>query len=196
MRAIVYDRYGPADVLRITEVPRPAPKPNEVLVKVHAAAVTRADGETRSANRRSGRVVSGISRLVFGLRRPRQPILGKDFAGEVIGAGPAVTRYDVILDAVGKHSFRRCEPSLKPGGAYLPTDKFENVILALRPRPRDGKRVYFLGPQRVGGQPVELLKELVEAGEFRPVIDRTYAFEDIVEAARYVDTSRRSATSS
>ncbi|HVH65727.1 MAG TPA: hypothetical protein VM674_06780, partial [Candidatus Acidoferrum sp.] len=77
MRAIVYEDYGPADVLHMTDVPRPVPKPNEVLVKVHAVAVTRADGETRSANRRSGPVVSAISRLVFGLRAPRQPILGK-----------------------------------------------------------------------------------------------------------------------
>ena len=95
----------------------------------------------------------------------------------------------MILDAVGKHSFRRCERSLKPGGAYLPTDKVENVILAMRPLPRDGKRVLFL--PRIGRGDVTFLKGLVEAGEFRAVIDRTYPFEEIVEAARYVDTEQK-----
>ena len=314
MRAVVYDRYGSPDVLHIAEVPRPTPNAEQVLVKVHAAAVTRADGETRSANRRSGRAISTISRLVFGLRTPRQPILGKDFSGEVAEVGSGVSRfkvgdevfgstgfrfgahaeyltvkaagyvapmpkgasfaegaavtdggiyalsplraakvekgqkvlvygasgaigtsgvqlakhfgaevtavcqtrhfdlvkslgadhlidytledftkngevYDVIFDAVGKHSFRRCERSLKPGGKYLPTDKFENVILAMRPRPRDGKRVMFLAPAT--RDDVTFLKDLIEAREFRPVIDRNYAFEDVVEAARYVDTEQK-----
>jgi NADPH:quinone reductase-like Zn-dependent oxidoreductase len=97
--------------------------------------------------------------------------------------------YDVIFDAVGKHSFRQCEGSLKPGGKYLPTDKFENMVLALRPMPRDGKKVMFLvAAQR---DDVQFLKGLIEAGEFRPVIDRTYSFEEIVEAARYVDTEQK-----
>jgi NADPH:quinone reductase-like Zn-dependent oxidoreductase len=314
MRAVVYDRYGPPDVLRIAEVPRPTPKPDQVLIKVHAVAVTRADGETRSANRRSGRAISTISRLVFGFRTPRQPILGKDFSGEVAEVGSEVTRfragdqvfgstgfrfgahaeyltikaagylapmpkgatfveaaavtdggiyaltplrganiqkgqkvlvygasgaigtsgvqlakhygaevtavcqarhfdlvrslgadhvidytredftkngeiYDVIFDAVGKHSFRLCEKSLKPGGKFLPTDKFENMILALRPLPRDRKKVMFLvSAQR---DDVLFLKGLIEAGEFRAVIDRTYPFDEIVEAARYVDTEQK-----
>src|ERR1700680_2608157 len=53
MRAVVYDRYGPPDVLRLEDVERPIPKEDEVLVKIHATAVTRADCATREANRRS-----------------------------------------------------------------------------------------------------------------------------------------------
>jgi NADPH:quinone reductase-like Zn-dependent oxidoreductase len=314
LKAVVYDRYGDADVFRVAEVPRPTPKPDEVLVEVRAVAVTRADCETRSANRRSGRAISVVSRLVSGWRSPRQPILGKDFSGVVAEAGPAVTRfkpgdavfgsmgfrfgafaeflvakatghvalkpsgstfveaaavtdggiyalaplraaritggqkvlvygasgaigtagvqlarhfggevtavcntanlelvrslgathvidytredftqngqtYDVILDAVGKHSFRRCEGSLKPGGVYLPTDKVENLILTLRPLPRDRKRVIFLPGVRRDDVP--FLKRLVESGEFRPVVDRTYALDEVVEAARYVDTGQK-----
>jgi NADPH:quinone reductase-like Zn-dependent oxidoreductase len=301
-------------VLHLAEVPRPMPKPDEVLVKVHAVAVTRADCETRSANRRSGRAISVVSRLISGIRRPRQTILGKDYSGVVEEIGAAVTRfrvgdevfgsrgfrfgafaeylaaretahiapkpkgssfvdaaavtdggiyaltplraariksgqkvlvygasgaigtagvqlarhygaevtavcntrnfdlvrslgaehvidytledftkngevYDVVLDAVGKHSFRLCERSLKRGGVFLPTDKVENVILALRPLPRDGKRVIF--PPGVFRDDVSFLKGLVEAGEFRPVVDRTYPFEEVVEAARYVDTEQK-----
>jgi NADPH:quinone reductase-like Zn-dependent oxidoreductase len=97
--------------------------------------------------------------------------------------------YDVIFDAVGKHSFRRCEGSLKRGGTYLPTDNFENVVLTLRPRPRDGKRVLFLAG--VAGDAVPFLRNLVEAGEFRPVIDRTYPFDEMVEAVRYVETEQK-----
>src|SRR5690348_16774160 len=91
MRAVVYERYGPPEVLRIQDVPRPALQPDELLVRVHAVAVTRADVATREANRRSGPLVSAISRLVSGVRRPRQPILGSEFAGTVEDAGPVVT---------------------------------------------------------------------------------------------------------
>ena len=298
----------------MADVPRPVPKPDEVLVKVHAVAVTRADCETRNANRRSGRVIALISRTITGFRRPRQPILGKDYSGLVAEIGTAVTRfevgdevfgstgfrfrafaeylavretrliaakpkgssfveaaaitdggiyaltplrasriekgqkvlvygasgaigtsgvqlakhygaivtavcntrnfelvrslgadhvidytledftktgelYDVIFDAVGKHSFRRCEGSLKPGGLFLPTDKVENMVLAMRPLPRDRKRVLF--PLNVRPDDVSFLKGLVEGGEFRPIVDRTYPFDRVVEAARYVDTEQK-----
>jgi hypothetical protein len=71
MRAVVYDRYGPPDVLRLEDVDRPVPKEDEVLVRIRAAAVTRADCATREANRRSGLAVMLISRSISGLRRPR-----------------------------------------------------------------------------------------------------------------------------
>src|SRR5258707_1654607 len=56
--------------------------------------------------------------------------------------------YDVIFDAVGKHSFRRCKGSLKAGGIYLPTDGFENFILALLPSRQGAKRGAFQLPPR------------------------------------------------
>jgi len=302
MKAIVYDRYGPPDVLRIEEVAKPEPKEDEVLVKVHAVAVTRADCATRDANRKGGALVTVISRLVSGVRRPRQPILGSEFAGVVDATGEKVfgstgfrfgayaeyvsvkpssrmstmptnvsfeqaaavtdgglnalwclrwpkphegqkvlvygasgaigtaavqlakhfkaevtavcgtknlglmkalgadsvvdyTRedftqngqtYDVILDAVGKHTYRRARASLKPGGYYLATDGLENLLLSVW-----NKQVIFKIPPRYTRQDVVLLKELVEAGEFKPVVDRCYAMRDVVEATRYVETEQK-----
>src|SRR5216117_188916 len=100
MRAVVYDRYGPPDVLRLEDVERPVPKEDEVLVRIRATAVTRADCATREANRRSGFVVTVISRLILGVRRPKQRILGTELAGEVEAVGAAVREF-----AVGDHVF-------------------------------------------------------------------------------------------
>ena len=316
MRAVVFDRYGPPDVLRLEDVERPVPKDDEVLVKVHATTVNRLDCATREANRRSGLALSFMSRLVFGLRRPKQRVLGTEFAGEVEAVGAAVrefavgdkvfgssglsfgahaeficmresariarmpagmtfgeaapvcdgalnaltclkqadlrkgrriliygasgaigtagvqlaryfgaditavcntknlelvkslgadrvidytqedfTRngqtYDVIFDAVGKHSFRRCRGSLEPRGIYLPTDGFANLILALVTPRLGGKKVLFQIPPRQTKQDVLFLKELIEAGKYRPVIDRRYPLEDVVEATRYVETEQK-----
>ena len=316
MRAVVYDRYGPPDVLRLEEVERPTPKEDEVLVKVHATTVNRSDVHTREANRSSGLAISLLSRLVSGLRRPRQRILGSEFAGEVEAVGATVSEfavgdqvfgstgltfgahaefmctrdtgriarmpagmsfeeaapicdgalnaqtcltqadlrtgrsiliygasgaigtagvqlaryygadvtavcstknlefvrslgadrvidytkedftkngqtYDVIFDAVGKHSFKRCRGSLEPGGLYLPTDGPVNILLALMPSRKGAKRVVFQIPPRQTKKDVLFLKELIEAGKFRPVIDRSYPLEDVVEATRYVETEQK-----
>jgi NADPH:quinone reductase-like Zn-dependent oxidoreductase len=316
VKAVVYDTYGPPEVLRIDDVPRPDPKEDEVLVKIHATTVNRLDVHTREANRRSGLAVSVLSRLVSGVRRPRQRILGTEFAGEVAAVGAAVTEftvgdrvfgntglrfgthaefacvressriapmpvgatfeeaapvsdgafnalfclrgadlqkgekilvygasgaigtagvqlakylggdvtavcstknlelvkslgaergidytkedftkngemYDVIFDAVGKHSFKRCKGSLKTGGRYAATDGFRNLFLALW-TPRFGdKKVVFQIPPVYAKQDLHLFKELIEAGKFRAVIDRRYPLEDVVEAARYVETEQK-----
>ena len=71
MKAVVYDRYGPPSVLRIEEVGRPAPRDDELLVRVRVTTVNRLDCHTREANRSNGLVISGVSRLVSGIRRPR-----------------------------------------------------------------------------------------------------------------------------
>jgi NADPH:quinone reductase-like Zn-dependent oxidoreductase len=316
MRAVVYDTYGPPEVLRLEEVERPVPKEDEVLVKVHAATVNRLDVHTREANAKSGPAVSLLSRLVSGVRRPRRRILGSEFAGEVVGVGSAVTQfavgdhvfgntglrfgthaeflcvresariapmprgigyeeaaaitdgafnalwclrvgelqkgqrivvygasgaigtagvqlakylgadvtavcntknleivkslgadrvidytkddftkngetYDVILDAVGKHSFKRSKGSLKPGGVYLATDGFRNLLLALWTSRFGDKKVRFQLPPVYAQKDLLLLKELVETGKFRPVIDRRYPLEDVVEASRYVETEQK-----
>src|SRR2546428_5754518 len=100
MRAVVYDRYGPPDVLRLEDVERPVPKEDEVLVRIRATAVTRADCATREANRRSGFVVTVISRLISGVRRPKQRILGTELAGEGQAVGAAGHEF-----AGGRHGF-------------------------------------------------------------------------------------------
>ena len=316
MKAVVYERYGPPDVLSIAEVPRPEPNDDEVLIKIHAVAVTRADVHTREANRRSGLLTSVLSRLVSGVRHPRQPVLGSELAGEVVAVGGAVSEfaagdrvfastgfgfggyaeyisvregsrialipsgttfeeaasicdgglnalwclrqgdlrrgekiliygasgaigtaavqlarhfgaevtavcgtknlelvqqlgartaidytredftkggetYDVILDAVGKESFGRCKDSLKAGGRYLATDGFENLWLALWTKRFGDKKVIFKLPPRYTKDDVRFLRSLIEAGEYRAVIDRTYRLEEVVDAARYVETEQK-----
>ena len=99
--------------------------------------------------------------------------------------------YDVIFDAVGKHSFKRSEGSLMPGGRYLATDGFTNVVLGLWTRRFGDKKVIFQLPPRWTKQDILLLKELIETGKFRPVIDRRYPMEDVVEAATYVETEQK-----
>jgi NADPH:quinone reductase-like Zn-dependent oxidoreductase len=311
MRAVVYDRYGPPEVLRLEEVERPVPKDDEVLIKVHATAVNRADTAQRSAE-------YFISRFITGLLRPKRKIPGTELAGEVEAVGPAVTefkvgdhvfgvsastagahaefvclpesaplapkptgmtfeeaaavcdgailalsylrrvdlqkrrkiliygasgsigtagvqlakyfdadvtavcntrnvelvrglgadrvidytqedftksgeRYDVVFDAVGKLSFKRCKGSLKPGGSYGSTDLgpyWQNPFLALWTSRIGEKKVLFPIP-RYRKQDVLFVKELVEAGTYRAVIDRRYPLEDVVEASRYVETGQK-----
>ncbi len=64
MKAVVYDRYGPPDVLRLEDVEQPVPERDEVLVKIHATTVSRADCATREANRRSGLAIMLLSRCI------------------------------------------------------------------------------------------------------------------------------------
>jgi NADPH:quinone reductase-like Zn-dependent oxidoreductase len=307
VKAVVHDRYGSPDVLRIEDVERPVPEEDEVLVRVRATTVTRSD-----CGWRSGKPL--ISRFFTGLRRPKRRILGTEFAGEVeeVGAhvsefrvgdrvfgasifganaefvrlresgaiahmpagmsfeeaaavsdgailalngmsvvtvGPGTkllvygasgsigtadvqlakhfdaevtavcdtrhvelvrslgadeiidytkedfrtngVEYDVICDAVGKHKFTRCKGSLKSGGVYVPTDGFGNFAMALWTRWFGDKKVRVKLPPRYKREHVLLLKQLIEAGEYRAVIDRTYPLEEIVEATRYVETGQK-----
>jgi NADPH:quinone reductase-like Zn-dependent oxidoreductase len=98
--------------------------------------------------------------------------------------------YDVIFDAVGKESFRRCKGSLRPGGFYLPTDGFRNMFLWLLHKRFGDKKVVFEFP-RYRKEDVLLLAELLETGRYRPVIDRVYPLEDVVEATAYVETQQK-----
>ncbi len=87
MRAAVVDRYGPPEVVRVVEVPRPAARAGEVVVRVEAVAVTSGDARIRGARFPAG--FGPIARLAFGVSRPRRPILGGSFSGvvEEVGAG-------------------------------------------------------------------------------------------------------------
>ena len=93
MRAVVHDRYGPPEVLRLEDVGRPVPGGDEVLVKIHATTVNRTDCGLRAAK-------PFITRFFTGLSRPKRRILGMELAGEVEAVGAAVTEF-----AVGDHVF-------------------------------------------------------------------------------------------
>jgi NADPH:quinone reductase-like Zn-dependent oxidoreductase len=308
MRAVVHDRYGPPDVLRLAEVERPVPNEDEVLVKIHATTVNRSDCGWRSAK-------PFFARFFTGLLRPKRKILGMELAGEVEAVGAAVTEfevgdevfgvrtgahaefvcvresgalahkpagmtfeeaaavcdgaiialaclrkadlrkgrsiliygasgsigtaavqlakdfdadvtavcntknvelvrslgadevvdclqedftengktYDVVFDAVGKHSFRRCRRSLKPGGIYIETDlgfMWHVPPLALLTRLIGGRRVTLPIPKYTK-ENVLFVKELIEAETYRAVIDRRYPLEDVVEATKYVETGQK-----
>jgi NADPH:quinone reductase-like Zn-dependent oxidoreductase len=99
--------------------------------------------------------------------------------------------YDVIFDAVGKQSFTRCEGSLKRGGIYLATDGWQNMFWAVWTARIGDKKVVFDIPPHYRKQDVIFLKEIIEAGKYRAVIDRCYPLEDVVEATRYVETEQK-----
>jgi NADPH:quinone reductase-like Zn-dependent oxidoreductase len=101
--------------------------------------------------------------------------------------------YDVIFDAVGKHSFRRCRRSLKPGGIYISMDlgfMYHVPLLGLVTR-FVGSRRAALGLGRYRKEDLVLVKALVDAGKYRPVIDRRYPLDEVVEATRYVETGQK-----
>jgi NADPH:quinone reductase-like Zn-dependent oxidoreductase len=308
VRAVIYDRYGPPEVLRLEEVERPVPNEDEVLVRIHATTVNRSDCGYRAAH-------PFFSRVITGLRRPRQRIAGTELAGVVEATGAAVTEfevgdevfglrsgahadyvcvreqgalahkpasmsfeeaaavpdgatialaclrkadplkgrtiliygasgsigtaavqlakhfgaqitavcntknvelvrslgadevidylkedftkngttYDVVFDAVGKHSFRRSRRSLRPDGVFIETDLgfgWHVPPLALLTRWIGSKRVTLPIPKYTK-ENVVFLKELIEAGKYRAVIDRRYPLERVVEATKYVETGQK-----
>ena len=98
--------------------------------------------------------------------------------------------YDIVLDAVGKKSFAECKGSLEVGGSYVSTDlgpHSQNVPLMVWTR-FIGKKKAMMPIPRYTKDKVERIKELVETGAYRAVIDRTYPLDDAAEATRYVET--------
>lgn len=311
MKAIIHTTYGPPEVARLMEVPRPVPKDDEVLVKVYTSTVNRTDSGFRSAE-------YFISRFWSGLLRPNFQTLGCEFAGVIeetgkdvktfkkgdkifgyndktcgghaeyltiaehhaittlpgnvgfdeaapitegahyalnniraskirsgqqalvygatgaigsaavqllkhwgakvtavcntrnvnliksLGADTVIdyqtqdftktdTKFHFIFDAVGKSSFRQCKPLLTEKGVYISTElgkNAENIFYALTTPFLGGKKVLFPIPT-IDKADVVFLKELVENGEYKPVIDREYRLDQIVEAYKYVETGQK-----
>ncbi|MFB6693257.1 NAD(P)-dependent alcohol dehydrogenase [Streptomyces virginiae] len=209
MKAIVQDRYGPADVLRLDEVDRPVPGRGEVLVRVHAAAVDQGVWH----------LVTGLPyalRPVFGLRAPRVRTPGMDLAGRVEAVGPDVTRVrpgdEVFGSCQGSFAEYACakEDALAPKPAGLGFEEAATVpvsgvtaLKALRDvgRVRAGQRVLVLGASGgVGTYAVQLAKafgahvtgvcstaktDLVRSIGADEVVD--YTQEDPVDGSRRYD---------
>lgn len=101
--------------------------------------------------------------------------------------------YDVVLDVVGKSSFFRCRKILKPGGLYFSSELgylSQNIYLALLTPLFPGRKVRFPIPKD-RKEDIQFFKELIEAGNYKAVIDRTYSLEQIVEATKYVETGQK-----
>lgn len=314
MKAVVYERYGPPEVLQLKEVEKPRPKNNEVLIKIHAATVTSGDWRVRSLNVPAG--FGLIMRLVFGISKPKQPILGSELAGVIETVGNDVSKfkigdsvfafsdvsmgchaeykcmpqdgavvlkppslsyeeaaalsfggttaldflrrgklqrggkvlingasggvgtaavqlakhfgaivtgvcstanmelvrslgashvidytqedftqngeaYDVIVDTVGTAPFSRSKASLKEGGRLLMVLAGLPEMLQIPWVSMTSSKKIIAGPVAVRVEDLRFLAGLAEAGDFKPVIDRRYPFEQIAEAHRYVDTGRK-----
>ena len=307
MRAVVHRSYGPPEVLRIEDVPTPAPAAGEVLVRVRATSVTRTDCGLRSSE-------YWFTRAFTGLVRPKQIVAGLEFAGVVEEVGAGVSRFavgdevfgaksganaelvavretgvlarkparlsfeeaagiadgalsaltmlpalgplegrhiavygasgsigtaavqvakhlgarvtavtdaarlelvrslgaeeavdytaedwtrrglfDGVFDAVGKSSFRKARRALKPGAVYASADLgrlWHGPLFILATRWL-GSRKAKLAIARYRQADLLRLVELIEAGAYRPVIDRVYPLEDVVEATRYVETRQK-----
>ena len=125
MKAVVYTKYGPPEVLQLQEIPKPDPRANEVLVKVHATSVTIGDCRMRSFTVPSEQWL--LSRLYLGIFRPRRPILGMELAGEIEAVGKNVTRFqpgDPVFASTFEANF----------GGYAAYKCFpENGLLVIKP---------------------------------------------------------------
>ena len=314
MKAIVYKKYGPPEVLQLQEVETPAPKDNEVLIQIHATTVTSGDWRVRSLIAPLG--FGFIMRLVLGFSKPRQPILGTELAGVVVSVGKAVRKfkvgdavfafsdmamgcyaeykcmpqdgalalkppnlsfdeaaalsfggttalsffrrgklqrgervlingasggvgtaavqlakhfgaqvtgvcsaanvdlvkslgadhvidytqqdftqngqtYDVIVDNVGTAAFSRCKSSLKKEGRLLMVLGALPQMLQIPWVSMTSDKKIIAGPASASAEDLRFLAELSVAGQFKPVIDRRFPFEQMVQAHRYVDTGRK-----
>lgn len=121
MRAAVVTRYGAPDVLQVIQRPRPTPAPGEVLVRVRTSAVNSGDARMRALRVPEGMTL--LMRLAVGWRGPRNPILGADFAGEVVALGAGVTAHrlgDAVMGFTGMRLGAHAEYLCVPAASALP----------------------------------------------------------------------------
>ena len=119
MKAVVYDRYGPPDQLRVEEIPVPSPGPDQVLVEVAATSINLSDWECLRG--------TPVYARIGGLRSPKRPTLGSDIAGRVAAVGDTVTRFRVGDEVYGdnlllKGGFAECTVAPESALAHKPEE--------------------------------------------------------------------------
>jgi NADPH:quinone reductase-like Zn-dependent oxidoreductase len=298
MKAVVYEKYGPPEVLQFRELKKPVPKDNELLVKVIATTVTIGDTIMRSFNLPTPKWQWPIARLYLGIRKPKRPVLGMELSGEIESTGMKVTKFkkgDAVIvstfsENFGGYTEYKCMPEkgmiiIKPDNisyeeaATIPGGGMTALICLRKGKIKSGQKVLIYGASgAVGTNAVQLakhhfgaevtavcsttnldlvkslgadkvidytkedftknseaydvifdavgkisstqrkkalkktrtylnvltssgnrervedlisLKEIIEAGKLKPVIDKRYPLEQIVEAHRYVDEGHK-----
>jgi NADPH:quinone reductase-like Zn-dependent oxidoreductase len=116
MKALVQDRYGTSDVLRIEDVDQPEPAAGEVLVQIAAASVNAADWHIMRGEPRIARL---MDRDIFGRTGPRERIRGRDFAGTIEAVGPGVTGWQVGDRVLGEDDATLAEYAVVPHGCLV-----------------------------------------------------------------------------
>ncbi len=127
MKAIVYTRYGPPEVLHLVDAPKPTPRDHEMLVKIHATIATIGDTIMRSLNLPIHGWQKLIGRLILGWNKPRRHILGMELAGETETIGRKVVRFNPG-DAVFASTF-----DINFGGYAEYKCLPENGVIAIKP---------------------------------------------------------------
>ena len=175
MKAFVYHTYGPPDVLELVEVAKPTPRANEVLIRTYSTTVTAGDCRVRSLHMPTG--FGFIARLVLGVSRPRQPILGSELAGKVESVGKDVSKFKVgdrvfafTGASLGCHAEYKCMPE-NGAVARMPTNLTFDEAAALsssgttaldflrRAKIQSGEKVVVVGASGgVGTAAVQLAK--------------------------------------
>ncbi len=129
MKAAIYTKYGPPDVLKLVDIEKPQPKPNEVLVKIYDTTVTSGDARLRSSD--FPPVAWLFVRLLYGLFKPKKEILGHEFSGIIEAVGSDVTKYKVGDEVIGT-------PTMLNTGSYTDyicvPEKRKKGVLALKPK--------------------------------------------------------------